>query len=700
MMKLIKVMSVVLIILVITSVGRAALIAHWTFDETSGPVLDSSGNGFHGSIVGTVIQGQAGKIGGAYLFSAAGWVDFGVDTVTTQVTDFPICISYWIKSTAVTGTRCAVWMGRRGADTQYLQTGMKNGNANAGYRNTTFDDAAAWKDRGTTATEADGQWHHIVAVYPDATERHVYVDGVLADSITFTQPYFTGTNQVAVGNNNRRSTLTDAFDGLIDDVQIWNEVLTDGQIAAIYAKGLGDVAANPRPLGNAVDPGATSTLEWDAPSHYTPEVGYNLVLRKATQTSEPNFAASDNIIDITDATAMSPFMIALDYDATYYWRVDSYEPNGVPNDATDDILHPGVVWSFSTLGSAPFITGHPVSVLADTGQTIEFQIAFESLSPAQLTWYKSTDEYNDTLEDDIQILMGSETLTIPSVGLSDEGFYYCVVSNASNIDVRSNVASLKLRRLLAWYQFEKNGLDSAGDNHGTEVGSMNYSAGIVTSDGQLFAADPNGANYFALTTESYPKTGFGNGLSQFTYACWVKMDNDEGGILLGSLNTGFNTGLRFSVNTGDGSISCFLRQNGSISRSINIHNLPIADGQWHHVVVTNDGSRLVAYFDGLAQGNTAFNLTNFAAWEFPLYIGAINSRGIDDQHFRGTMDDLRIYNYALSLEDVIQTYYEVTGQKVCIEKPSMDMNNDCVVDMTDLALLAASWLESGLRPIE
>jgi len=213
--------------------ASAALVAHWTFDETDGPVLDSSPGGFDGTIVGSVTRGQPGRIGGAYLFAGSGWVDFGTDTVTTRITDFPVSISYWIKSTSAAATECAVWMGKRGATSQYLQTGMKFGNANAAYRNTDFDNAVAWKDNGTTAAEADGAWHHIVAVYPDADARHVYVDGVLADSTVFTQPYFTGTNQLAVGNNNRNSTPTDAFDGLIDDVQIYDHALSAAEIAEL-----------------------------------------------------------------------------------------------------------------------------------------------------------------------------------------------------------------------------------------------------------------------------------------------------------------------------------------------------------------------------------------------------------------------------------------------------------------------------------
>ncbi len=694
MMKLVAMMSLMLVVLAATSVSQAALVGHWTFDETSGPALDSSGNGFNGAIVGTVTQGQPGKIGGAYAFSGTGWVDFGVNTVTSEVTNFPITISYWVNTTNTAGTRCAVWMGKHLTDSQYLQTGMKNGNANAAYRNVEFDLAAAWKDRGTTGTEADGNWHHIVAVYPDATVRRVYVNGVLADSMTYTQNYYTGTDQVAVGNNNRRTGTTDPFIGLIDDVKIWNVTLTPGEIAAEYASALGNVAVNPLPLGNAVDPVTTTAISWDAPLDYTP-AGYNLVLRKATQASEPNFAAPDNIIEITNGTATSPIAVSLDYDATYYWRVDSYEPNGISN-----ILHPGVVWSFSTLVSVPVITEHPVEAFVGVGETAQFQIDYESVSTPQFAWYKSVDASNETSADDELVATGSPVLTLSDVQASDEGFYYCIVVNNSGTSVRSNVAGLMLKRLLAWYQFENNGLDSAGTNHATPVGTMDYAAGIVTTEGQAYAAEPNGLNYFELTTDSYPKAGLGNGLTSFTYSCWVKLNVGDGGVLLGALNDSLNTGLRFSVNTGDGSISIFLRRNGNVSRSVNVHNLPIADNEWHLVTITNNGSQLTAYFDGLAKGTNTFDLTPFADWQYPLYMLAINSRGVADQRFRGKADDFRIYNYALSADEVLLAYYNVTGKKVCVDKPAMDLNDDCMVDLGDLAMLAGSWLESGLRPID
>jgi hypothetical protein len=75
MMKLFSIGSLMLAVFTAASVGQAALVAHWTFDESSGSALDSSGNGFHGTIVNTVTQGQTGQIGGAYAFPApAGWI--------------------------------------------------------------------------------------------------------------------------------------------------------------------------------------------------------------------------------------------------------------------------------------------------------------------------------------------------------------------------------------------------------------------------------------------------------------------------------------------------------------------------------------------------------------------------------------------------------------------------------------------------
>ena len=732
-MKLLRMMSLMVVVLALTSVGQAALVAHWTFDEASGAALDSSGNGFNGSIVGTVTQGQTGQVGGAYAFAGTGWVDFGAG-VTTQITDFPISISYWIQSTSAVATECVVWMGKRGTDQQYLQTGIKKGNAYAAYRNNDFDNSVAWKDNGTTATEGNGAWHHIVAVCPDSTVRHVYVDGVLADSTTFTQAYFTGTNQVAVGNNNRRTGLTDPFDGLIDDVQVWNETLGAEAISDIYAAGLGDVATTPLPRGNSVDPAVTTTLTWVAPEKYTPQVGYNIVLRKATQVSEPNFAASDNILAITNATAVPPVAVSLDYDAIYYWRVDSYEPNGIANNAADDILHPGVVWSFKTLPSVPVIAVEPSDVAKAAGQTAVIVLEFTSVSPlTSAVWEQSPNGSNTwvaargTTVIDESSIPKTVTLTITGVTVADEGRYRCTITNngGTTTIVSDGTAGLAVKRQLARYQFEGDANDTnngggikndgiAASSAGASVlPDITYAATGLTGlgNGIVFNAatadtDPN-QSYIQLPLTAYPNSDVGGGLKAGTITCWIKPKTT--GTIMGTFNDGLNTAFQLSVQN---TTSLRIYKRNDFHNENNVYFSPSnpPDGDtWYFAAATwGDANGQLRTYIAPATGNGYLEDVvndipdNYAPWQYAPTIGGANSRGTMNTFFMaGSMlDDLKIYNYALTPEQVAAEFNAVTGHTLCIALTFAgdyyDTNGDCVVDLVDFADFAAAWLATGL----
>ncbi len=730
-MKLLRVMSLLLVVLTMASVSQADLVGHWTFDEVSGNALDSSGNSYDGTIVSTVTQGQTGQIGGAYLFSGAGWVNFGVDTITNQITNFPITISYWINSTSTSGTECAVWMGKNGESNRYLQTGMKYGNANAAYRNDDFDNSVAWVDGGTTATEGDGQWHHIVAVYPSTTERHVYVDGVLAASKTFTQAYYTGTNQMAVGNNNRRSTMTDPFDGLIDDVQLYDEVLDDRDILAIYAAGRGDIATDPLPADDSVDPTATTTLTWVAPLKYTPEVGYDLVLRKATEAVEPNFAATDNVIEITDASATSPKTVSLDYDATYYWRVDSYEPNGIASNATDDILHTGVVWSFTTLPSVPEVTVGPSDAAVAAGEDAVIVLEYTSLSPlTSAVWEQSSNvdpnwiAAGGTSVIDESGTPKTVTLTIPGVAIADEGLYRCLISNDGGSDL-SETATLAVKRQLAHYAFEGNANDTNTGGGITNDGiatvwanesampDITYAAtGLAgLGDGVVFnattdMADPN-QSYIQLPITAYPNSDVGGGLDAGTITCWVKPQTT--GTIIGTFNDGLTTGVLFSIqNTTSARI--FKRNEFNSQNNIYFSDPNLTDGDaWYFIASTwgDENGQLKTYIARATENGHIEDIVNdisvdYIPWQYAPTIGGNNARGTIDTFFMaGSMlDDLKIYNYALAPEQIAAEFNAVTGNTLCLvtsfDGDYYDTNGDCVVDMLDFADFAAAWLATGL----
>lgn len=87
----------------------------------------------------------------------------------------------------------------------------------------------------------DGNWHHIAAVY-DGTDKLIYVDGILASTLTnphagralgvgSTRYGFIGDGSEATTYNGSRNNQY--FKGAVAEVRVWNEVRTADKIAAL-----------------------------------------------------------------------------------------------------------------------------------------------------------------------------------------------------------------------------------------------------------------------------------------------------------------------------------------------------------------------------------------------------------------------------------------------------------------------------------
>lgn len=85
-------------------------------------------------------------------------------------------------------------------------------------------------------------------------------------------------------------------------------------------------------------------------------------------------------------------------------------------------------------------------------------------------------------------------------------------------------------------------------------------------------------------------------------------------------------------------------------------NVPISTGTWTHVSVTYDGSHLRLFKNGAeAASKGASGSLSLATNTNPLYIGKNTKWG---EYFKGSIDEVRIYERALSPEE-IKAHYEV-----------------------------------------
>jgi hypothetical protein len=237
-----------LLVLLATDDCRADLIAHYTFDEDAGATtaLNAVPGGPTGAVGTAVITGIPGISGNAYSFGGAtatqaDIVDMGNASFLPAITaSGQLTFSAWVKTTDTTGNRnTVIFAGDDTSSNVYTDLGVAAGQAgflgSASARNRPIGAGAPGQQTGIYSSPAvapvnDGAWHNLVMTV-DLSSAHLtlWVDGILANTQTMTAALFPAFNNFEIGRLGR-SAPTDAFSGLIDDVQVYDKVLAPYQI--------------------------------------------------------------------------------------------------------------------------------------------------------------------------------------------------------------------------------------------------------------------------------------------------------------------------------------------------------------------------------------------------------------------------------------------------------------------------------------
>ncbi len=83
----------------------------------------------------------------------------------------------------------------------------------------------------------------------------------------------------------------------------------------------------------------------------------------------------------------------------------------------------------------------------------------------------------------------------------------------------------------------------------------------------------------------------------------------------------------------------------------------VVDNVWHHALMTYNGTELKLFIDGNLDSKIDYN-KGFEATDQPLFIGWDQNRWLSHRHFKGSIDDVRLYNRSLSDEEVLKLYHE------------------------------------------
>ncbi|HOT74045.1 MAG TPA: immunoglobulin domain-containing protein [Anaerohalosphaeraceae bacterium] len=703
-----KKIGIVLLVVALgpASASAATLISRYSFNETSGSTVSDSVSGLNGTLQGAAVFNGTGS---AVLNGTSGTY---VSLNPTSLSDLSaVTLDAWFIYT----------VGNNNVHLFSIDNGGGTGSSGSYLRLNVYDNRETgpfiegiqnWIGNKTVddVPLEQGQEIHVTVVYDGVNHYEaLYVDGVLAFELTGTVtsvPALSGypKNVFTLGRSPWANSGDPYLVGSINEFRVFNGALTGGEIQTYDFWGpdkLTGPIVDPIPSNAAVNVPLTQTLSWTV---IGPNVEF-IDLYFGTE-NDPNLSTKPDYkkLSMEPATTTS-YVPTLNYSTNYYWKINVYEPNAAPG-ATDYIMTAGPVWRFITIGQAPQVTPvSPAITTVDAGQAAVLSVTAINVDAYQ--WYKAGNA-NPLSNGAKYTGTATNTLTINDVQLADEGQYYCQATNTAYPDPVDSVPGLVMtKRMIIHYPLDTvvsgvtpdvvSGYDMTlvSADSGTDLPTLVTGVPELGGNALFFnnssRNDPNFWGQYA-TAGDVDMEAMGNGLTISFWVQWIGNNGDYQGIVnrQGTWNAS-DMMWRIDKDRTTGDIN--FGRNGSVQGSA-----VLDQAQWNYITVTvnNTGGVVKTYKNGeLVDTDSGFTYGTGVNSGFKLGCNTDAGEGL----LYGMIDDVKVYNYARTTEQVGNDYLAVKGGWICNNEGSAeltyDFNDDCQVDLADFALLAADWLNSN-----
>lgn len=650
-------------------------IGYFKFEDEGNTVQDSSGIGNTGLWSNSSSHYEIGKIGKSAIFTGSN--NILVSSASTYSTPYALTLSTWIKPSTSTGARMII-SNLSSWDYRIYQNGL--GLA----MQVSLDDGNSGYHTATNVLTAD-QWQFVTGTF-DGSSVKLYVNGQQVLNNTASGTIIDPNPNIRIGSNGGGS---ENFLGNIDEVKIYNYALSDTEILQEYN------STNPSPFSvtnltvgntsssaNYCPPGTTDycaspVSEWKLDEGVgtstvnTGDIGGTGTVANGTWVTGKigkaiSFNGSSSTVDLasqTDLTSAGTVEFWFKYDSTK--STSTYE--------------------------------RIISTLDDSNN--EFRVLLNNAAPRQLYWihkkdnittsYLTTNFDNNTWHQltytsDIGtsfskvyldgINISSTTTNVKPFNFSNKWYlgsnagtnywFPGLIDQVKIFDYARTPAQIawdyNQGAPIAWWKMDEcQGTtihdSSTNQNHGTlNIGASGSqtSSGTCTTPNTAWGIGATGKFNSSLNfdgNDDYVYTPDSSSLDvqNITISAWIKTMNSSEQCILERNNTTFyfctNSGkLRFYIN--------------SVAASWLTSNKSIDDNSWHHVVGIWDGTTKKLYIDGQFDISIAGTGGDIFSTNMGLNIGVRINSGLPMHYFNGQIDDVRIYNYALT-SDQIKTVY-------------------------------------------
>ena len=602
------------------------LVAAYSFNEGAGSsVGDASGNGNVGAITGATWT-TAGKFGGALVFSGTSALVTVADAASLRLTT-GMTLEAWVNPAMVT----SVWRDviYKGNDNYYLEGTSTTSGVPAG--GGTFGGTGATLF-GTAALAAN-TWTHLAVTYDGATLR-LYVNGAQVSSGARTGNLATSANPLQIGGD---SLYGQYFKGIIDEVRVYNVALTPTQIQADMNTSVGTTAPDtqaptaPSNLMATAISGSQINLTWTASTDNVGVTGY--LLERCQGAGCTSFAQ----IATPTGTAFSDTGVAA--NTNYSYRVRA-------TDAAANLSAYSNVASAATPAPDTQPPTPPGALTATVGGAGQIDLSWTaSTDNVGVTGYRIVRCEGPGCTGFAKIVQLSGTgTTYSDTGLAPNTSYSYEVramDAAGNLSDYSNVASATtpatIPGLVAAYSFDEGAGSTVGDASGNgNVGAI--TGATWTTAGKFGSALVFNGTSALVTITDAASLRLTTGM---TLEAWVNpatVTNIWRDVIYKGNDNYYleGTSTTSGVPAGGGTF-------GGTGATL-FGTAALAANTWTHLAVTYDGATLRLYVNG-AQVSSGARTGNLATSANPLQIGGDSLYG---QYFKGIIDEVRVYNLALT----------------------------------------------------
>jgi len=612
--------------------ASAELVAHWRLDETSGTIAhDSSGYGNDGTLNGNP-QWDAGMIGGALHFDGASdYVQIPFSESLRVHNQGDVTSMAWFKFDAVGAGRQLI-----------LQQGTLNGTGRSWLQINPNDVFTTWLGGAQIFSginmQAD-EWYHgaVVVTEGGGTDSiQLYVNGEPAgDPVQGSMGNCEGDFFIGCHRN-----IQWFMDGLIDDLRIYSEGLTQEEIQIVMEgiEGGYPLAMGPVPEDGALYEQIWATLTWTpgdwAVSH---DLYFGTDFDDVNDGAEGTFAGNLTVAQQVVGFPGFPAPQGLEPGTSYYWRVDEV------NDANEQSPWKGNVWSFRI---PPKNAYDPIPADGGTFADLNVDLSWTAgLKAVMEAVYFGTDADEVANATDAPSVMDA---TFDPGPLASDTTHYWRVDTFDGLEwtrgevwsftTLPDVAITDPDLIVLWTLDEGPGsltvVDWSGHgHHGTLLNSPQWVDGVSGAALQF-----DGLNDYVI--HQLPQA---QNFDNFTVALWVKAANLRQGQFMApfSSHTPNSSGLQIDI---DGTSPGNYRTNTNAAPGPAFGPVTL---RWVHLALVAEGTTLQYYYNGTWANSYTYSIDELLFNEF--IIGTSRNTA---NFFAGAVDDLRVYTKALTQEEI------------------------------------------------